>query len=447
MKVSKKVARRSRKHTSLVSRRRLRNNKNKSGYRKKNAKTQKGGKRGRGQKRVHVHTHKRGKRFHRGGADFNCDELVWITKTDKSIDATLGYFEAELSDQFTLFVIKKGSLTFNPDPQVFKVKLRILRSPSRTWNYCSSDLLIRSDETYGSFITRPYPLLFAVYLERVDSEKKPVNFHITRLGTFTDKKLLKKLARIDSGTAIYDFSSDKNDVLFKAIQSCVKNKLKEVYIHLLSLLNSFELDSKTFSANVVQIPYTMLFVKSTDSSKTYDLKTLLSSVEGYRDPKYLSDSYNSVTPNISKLKKLCNSIIQLLSLDYLTPENFQLLEDSLEAFSLIYNNITNDTTTEYWERAFGQRYAPRNTSYVKMPPTPALSPPPPAAAAAAQKPNVISAAPVDDAEANAAAAAARVDDAAAAAAAEANAANVSALPNAAAAGLVHDEAPGVIADD
>jgi hypothetical protein len=70
MKVSRKVGRRSRKHTSSsVSRRRLRN-KN-----KKHTKTQKGGKyvkRGRGHKRAR--THKRGKRFHRGG--FNCNNIA-----------------------------------------------------------------------------------------------------------------------------------------------------------------------------------------------------------------------------------------------------------------------------------------------------------------------------------------------------------------------------------
>jgi hypothetical protein len=65
MKVTRKVGRRSR---SSVSRRRLRNNKNKKVViEKKNANTQRGGKRGRGQKRVRVHTHKRGKRFHKGG--------------------------------------------------------------------------------------------------------------------------------------------------------------------------------------------------------------------------------------------------------------------------------------------------------------------------------------------------------------------------------------------
>ena len=62
MKVSRKVGRRSRKHTSSISRRRLRSKKSykKNSYRKKY--TQRGGKRGRGYKRMRV------KMVHRGGA-------------------------------------------------------------------------------------------------------------------------------------------------------------------------------------------------------------------------------------------------------------------------------------------------------------------------------------------------------------------------------------------
>ena len=81
MKVSRKVGRRSR---SSVSRRRFRSNKNKkSGYKKRYAKTHKGGKRGRGQKRMRVHTHKRGRRFHRGGVG-EWDETKWKDKEDDS---------------------------------------------------------------------------------------------------------------------------------------------------------------------------------------------------------------------------------------------------------------------------------------------------------------------------------------------------------------------------
>ena len=58
MKVSRKVGRRSR---SSISRRRLRNKKSRSGYKKRYAKTQRGGARSR------KYGDKRGKRFHRGG--------------------------------------------------------------------------------------------------------------------------------------------------------------------------------------------------------------------------------------------------------------------------------------------------------------------------------------------------------------------------------------------
>ena len=66
MKVSRKVGRRKRASSVSVSRRRLRNKKSKSGYRKKHAKTQRGGKRGKCT-RTRSRGYKRGRRFHRGG--------------------------------------------------------------------------------------------------------------------------------------------------------------------------------------------------------------------------------------------------------------------------------------------------------------------------------------------------------------------------------------------
>ena len=67
MKVSRKVGRRNHSRGSSISRRRFRSKKSRSGYKKKYAKTQRGGARSRkyGNKR----THKRGKRFHRGGGN------------------------------------------------------------------------------------------------------------------------------------------------------------------------------------------------------------------------------------------------------------------------------------------------------------------------------------------------------------------------------------------
>lgn len=70
MKVSRKVGRRKHSRSSSISRRRLRNKKSKSGYKKRYGKTQRGGARSR------KYGHKRGKRFHRGGVnEFNCDEF------------------------------------------------------------------------------------------------------------------------------------------------------------------------------------------------------------------------------------------------------------------------------------------------------------------------------------------------------------------------------------
>ena len=64
MKVSRKVGRRKHSRSSSISRRRLRNKKSRSGYKKRYAKTQRGGARSR------KYGDKRGKRFHRGGTDF-----------------------------------------------------------------------------------------------------------------------------------------------------------------------------------------------------------------------------------------------------------------------------------------------------------------------------------------------------------------------------------------
>jgi hypothetical protein len=105
MKVSRKVGRRKRASSYSISRRRLRNKKSRSGYRKKNAKTQKGGKRGRGQKRMRARTHKRGKRFHRGGLNEDgtglnkCTDGGTPDKPGNVIDLNSGIFPTpEFSD-------------------------------------------------------------------------------------------------------------------------------------------------------------------------------------------------------------------------------------------------------------------------------------------------------------------------------------------------------------
>jgi hypothetical protein len=107
-KVTKKLGRRKHSRNSSISCRRLRSKKSykKNSYRKKNAKSQKGGKRGRSYKCMRVHTHKRGKRFHRGGVGkwnddswkndvasgllvYQKDIIRSVTSETKSFDVTL----------------------------------------------------------------------------------------------------------------------------------------------------------------------------------------------------------------------------------------------------------------------------------------------------------------------------------------------------------------------
>ena len=101
MKVSRKVWRRKHSRSSSISRRRLRSKKSnkKNSYRKKNGKTQKGGKRGRSYKRMRVHTHKRLKRFHRGGAD--CEDGGTKDEDKPGIVIDLQNYTLESTDEQT----------------------------------------------------------------------------------------------------------------------------------------------------------------------------------------------------------------------------------------------------------------------------------------------------------------------------------------------------------
>jgi hypothetical protein len=124
MKVTRKVARRSR---SSVSRRRLRNKKTKSFYRKKHANTQRGGKRGRGQKRVRVHTHKRGRRFHRGGVKLTLAEKFFYPSKDHEREKNDKNIRKEKTDYATI-----------TDPLELNTKLNY----KFNWNYTDMTLYI-----------------------------------------------------------------------------------------------------------------------------------------------------------------------------------------------------------------------------------------------------------------------------------------------------------------
>jgi hypothetical protein len=206
MKVSRKVARRSRRsHHSSISRRRFRSKKSRSGYKKRYAKTQKGGKRGRGQKRMGARTHKRGRRFHRGGEPIDCisftqnngNYIYKLTKTPKS-----------------LYVKKKGTMFQGSPTQDFNVTLSVI-----TGRQLIQDMSTSQSST---------PTQFVVTFERTTKSKDDgddVSFSISDLGYFTDKGRQNKTKRDESTSETYDFSDTKNDVFFTEIKDCIQNQL------------------------------------------------------------------------------------------------------------------------------------------------------------------------------------------------------------------------------
>jgi hypothetical protein len=211
MKVTKKVGRCSRKYTSSVSRRRFRskkNSKNKSSYKKKYAKTQKGGKRGRGEKRVRASTHKRVKRFHKGGEQINCSNFT----------ETNGNYELTIQNQ-TLFVKKNGELVQGGPTQQFNIKLSV-----KTGTQFIKDMSTSTPQSST-------PRQFVVTFERTTKGKdgKNVSFNISDLSYFTEptKQKQKQTQRYGVSNETYDFSDTKNDDFFKEIEQCIKTQLKK----------------------------------------------------------------------------------------------------------------------------------------------------------------------------------------------------------------------------
>ena len=203
MKVTKKVGRRSRKYTSSISRRRLRNkknNKNKSSYKKRYGKTQKGGKRGRGEKHMRVRTHKRGKRFHRGG--FECK----FTPNGDNYELTISKKQ--------LYVKKNGELFQSSPTQEFNVTLSV-----KTGRKCIQDLSTSQSST---------PTQFVVTFTRTTPSKKDnknVSFNISDLSYFTDKNKQKQTKRVQNINETYVFSNSENNSFFDEIKSCIETEL------------------------------------------------------------------------------------------------------------------------------------------------------------------------------------------------------------------------------
>lgn len=177
MKVSRKVGRRSR---FSISRRRLRNKKSykKNSYRKKY--TQKGGRRGRGHKRARTHIHKRGKRFHRGGAEFFIE--LSVKKNGKNI--VLFEYPEKL--------------------KMFKMKITI---PD---NFATVELE-RTDNSSIKFTIKAEPDVFIDFLQHLN------NAYSTKMGPYDFKEL-----KVVNGNETYNFFTTYNIAKFKEIAEKIK---------------------------------------------------------------------------------------------------------------------------------------------------------------------------------------------------------------------------------
>ena len=205
MKVSRKVGRRKHSRRSSISRRRFRSKKSRSGYKKRYAKTQKGGKRGRGQKRIGARTHKRGKRFHRGGEPINC---TLFTENN-------GIYELTIPTNQQLYV-KKNREPFQGKPtQEFNVTLSV-----KTGRKFIEDMSTSTSQSST-------PTQFVVTFERTTTGKdgKSVSFSISDLSYFTDTDKQRETNRVRNNNETYDFSNSDNQAFFIAIQACIQDQL------------------------------------------------------------------------------------------------------------------------------------------------------------------------------------------------------------------------------
>ena len=232
MKVSRKVGRRS--HSS-ISRRRLRNKKTKSGYRKKH--TQQGGRRGRGYKRAR--THKRGKRFHRGGENGfdNCDNISLfplyrnrdgspIPQSDDNIKMRR-YFTTNTP---TIYYTKVGSRFAMEDDSEFTIYVDFITSGDNV------DLVIvfirdTSDDKSPTFVFQKQGSKGEIrkFLENMPSlitGKNQTESGKKLMVTIDNNKLSEP--KTDSSKREYSFKSSKNLDTFKKIADCIKSKIPGV---------------------------------------------------------------------------------------------------------------------------------------------------------------------------------------------------------------------------
>ena len=209
MKVSRKLGRRKHSRSSFVSRRRLRNKKSRSGYKKRYAKTQRGGGRSRSK-----YGHKRGKRFHRGGNEFNCDEFSKTFKkfsnpqvgpnsyyqVDSHSQDTYNNHDSYKNHQFKLTFKKIDTFSFTNGEEMFALKVE----------------LYPRDVGYMQIV-----------LERVTGSSHPPSFMFEgqleeTLDRFEDPRTWNNITE-HGGSRKYNFNLGSNVATFIKIGECVRS--------------------------------------------------------------------------------------------------------------------------------------------------------------------------------------------------------------------------------
>jgi hypothetical protein len=246
MKVSRKVGRRS--HSS-VSRRRLRNKKTKSGYRKKH--TQQGGRRGRGHKRAR--THKRGKRFHRGGENGfdNCNNIRLVPLYRNRDGSPIPQ-----SDDGR---VHRKYFSRNT-PKIYYTKIGSRIQNGENSEFTSSKVRWESHEVFTifvDFITSGDNVDLVIVFIRDTSDDKSPTFVFQKQGSkgeirqflenmpslitdndqtesdeklklTTDNNIFEPKIYPGSPRREYSFKSSKNLATFKKIADCIKSKIPGV---------------------------------------------------------------------------------------------------------------------------------------------------------------------------------------------------------------------------
>jgi hypothetical protein len=240
MKVSRKVGRRSRKHTSSsVSRRRFRSKK--SGYKKRYTKTQKGGKRGRGYKRAR--TYKRGKRFHKGGVNYKERDDYATINNPSELEKKLTLSKLNYpKTSFTLYIQHTGYTSDDDKINERKhddpiITLKCQKKPNKFGisfpampQKFSCHIYYALDEgDYGISGNNTGETLVGVSLQRKDNEKVGFKFYDKPENVVKQLRNLSNLGNIQAkqlGTTgigeMYSFNFPENQAMFNAIAGIIE---------------------------------------------------------------------------------------------------------------------------------------------------------------------------------------------------------------------------------